>query len=97
MCRVVQYPTTVEAGVIMRALEPEVVDVLWEAVRHLVPVRVDRHPRGGHRPPSTALFLGDLAEVAADDHFHVGADTAWYRQEHPPTENPPGNPYLDEL
>ncbi|WP_420625002.1 IS5 family transposase [Candidatus Poriferisodalis sp.] len=40
-----------EAGVIMRALEPEVVDVLWEAVRHLVPVRVDRHPKGGHRPP----------------------------------------------
>ena len=34
----------------MRALEPEVVDAAWEAVRHLVPVPVDRHPKGGHRP-----------------------------------------------
>ena len=34
----------------MRALEPEVVDAVWEAVRHLVPVPVDRHPKGGHRP-----------------------------------------------
>ena len=48
--RVVPNPTTMEAGVTMRTLEPEVVDVAWEAARHLVPVPVDRHPKGVTRP-----------------------------------------------
>ena len=34
----------------MRALEPEVVDAVWAAVEPRVPVPVDRHPKGGHRP-----------------------------------------------
>lgn len=34
----------------MRALEPEVVDAVWEAVQYLIPVPVDRHPLGCHRP-----------------------------------------------
>jgi transposase len=34
----------------MRALEPEVVDAVWEAVKYLIPVPVDDHPLGCHRP-----------------------------------------------
>jgi transposase len=34
----------------MRALEPEMLDTVWAAVRPLVPVPVDRHPLGCHRP-----------------------------------------------
>lgn len=34
----------------MRALEPEVVDVIWKTVEPLLPVRVDTHPLGCHRP-----------------------------------------------
>ena len=34
----------------MRALDPEVVDVIWRAVEPLLPVRVDTHPLGCHRP-----------------------------------------------
>lgn len=34
----------------MRALEPEVVDVIWQAVKALVPAPADRHPLGCHRP-----------------------------------------------
>jgi transposase len=33
----------------MRALEPEVFDTVWAAVKPLVPVPVDRHPLGCHR------------------------------------------------
>lgn len=33
----------------MRALEPEVVDAVWEAVKYLIPVPVDDHPLGCHR------------------------------------------------
>jgi transposase len=41
---------TVEGFIIMRALEPEVVDAVWAAVEGLLPVRVDDHPLGCHRP-----------------------------------------------
>ena len=34
----------------MRALEPEVVDVIWRTVEALLPGRVDDHPLGCHRP-----------------------------------------------
>lgn len=41
---------TVEVPVIMRALEAEVVDVIWQAVEPLLPVAVECHPLGCHRP-----------------------------------------------
>lgn len=34
----------------MRALEPEVLDAVWAAVEPLLPVPVDGHPLGCHRP-----------------------------------------------
>ncbi len=34
----------------MRALEPEVVAVIWETIEGLLPERVDDHPLGCHRP-----------------------------------------------
>ena len=34
----------------MRAFDPEVVDAVWSAIEPLIPVRVDDHPKGGHRP-----------------------------------------------
>ena len=34
----------------MRALEPEVVDVIWQTIEPLLPDRVDEHPLGCHRP-----------------------------------------------
>ena len=39
----------VEVSVIMRALDPEVVDAVWEAIRWLLPVVGDDHPLGCHR------------------------------------------------
>ena len=39
----------VEVSVIMRALDPEVVDAVWEAVRWLLPVAGGDHPLGCHR------------------------------------------------
>jgi transposase len=40
----------VEVVVIMRALEPEVVDAVWAAIEALVPPSADDHPLGCHRP-----------------------------------------------
>jgi transposase len=40
---------TVEDSIIMRALEPEVVDVIWVTIEPLLPVPVDAHPLGCHR------------------------------------------------
>ncbi len=40
----------VEVLVIMRALEPEVVDAVWSAVEALLPTPDDEHPLGCHRP-----------------------------------------------
>ncbi len=34
----------------MRAFDPEVVDAIWAAIEQLVPVPVDDHPLGCHRP-----------------------------------------------
>lgn len=34
----------------MRALEPEVIDVIWRTVEPLLPARSDNHPLGCHRP-----------------------------------------------
>lgn len=34
----------------MRALDPEVVDAVWAAIEHRVPVPVDDHPWGAHNP-----------------------------------------------
>jgi transposase len=37
----------------MRALDPEVFDAVWAAIKPLLPSRVDRHPLGCHRPRSS--------------------------------------------
>jgi transposase len=34
----------------MRALDPEIKDTIWQAIEPLVPVPVDSHPLGCHRP-----------------------------------------------
>jgi transposase len=34
----------------MRALEPEVVDAVWQAIEALLPAQVETHPLGCHRP-----------------------------------------------
>ena len=49
----------------MRALDPEVLDALWEAVEPLVPVLVDNHPTGGHRRriPDRIVFWGMLIRL----------------------------------
>ena len=36
----------------MRALDPEVVDAIWQAIEPLLPERTDTHPLGCHRPRS---------------------------------------------
>jgi hypothetical protein len=40
----------VEAAYIMRALDPEVFDAVWAGIEPLVPVPVEIHPLGCHRP-----------------------------------------------
>ncbi len=40
----------VEDYIIMRALEPEVVDVIWQTVEPLLPRQAEAHPLGCHRP-----------------------------------------------
>jgi len=40
----------VEDPVIMRALDPEVVDAIWEAIEPLLPAPDDGHPLGCHNP-----------------------------------------------
>lgn len=49
----------------MRALEPEVVDVLWAGIEPLLPARIDRHPLGCHRPrvPDRLCFRGILIRL----------------------------------
>jgi transposase len=55
----------VEDPVIMRALEPEVVDALWAAIEPLLPTRADRHPLGCHRQrvPDRLCFRGILIRL----------------------------------
>jgi transposase len=49
----------------MRALEPEVVDVVWAAVEPLLPAQVETHPWGCHRPrvPDRLCFWGFLIRL----------------------------------
>lgn len=49
----------------MRALVPEVVDVVWAAIEPLVPERVDTHPLGRHRRrvPDRVCFWGMLIRL----------------------------------
>ena len=50
----------------MRALEPEVVDVIWAAVEPMLPVRPVGDPGRGHRPriPDRLCFWGILVRLA---------------------------------
>jgi len=56
---------TVEASVIMRALDPEVVDAIWAAVEPLLPPPDRSHPLGCHRPrvPDRLCFRGLLIRL----------------------------------
>ena len=49
----------------MRALDPEVINVVFEAVEGLLPVRVDSHPLGCHRSriPDRVCFFGILVRL----------------------------------
>ena len=49
----------------MRALEPEVVNAVWEAVKHLIPQPEDNHPLGCHRRrvPDRVCFEGILIRL----------------------------------
>jgi transposase len=49
----------------MRALEPEVVDVIWAAIEPLLPVPASTHPLGCHRPrvPDRVCFRGILIRL----------------------------------
>ena len=49
----------------MRALEPEVVDVLWQTIRPLLPAPGDTHPLGCHRPRASdwLCFRGILIRL----------------------------------
>lgn len=54
-----------EVPVILRALEPEVVDVIWSAVEPLLPAPDRSHPLGCHRPrvPDRLCFWGILIRL----------------------------------
>lgn len=49
----------------MRAFDPEVGDAVWQALEPLVPVPVDHHPLGCHRPriPDRVCFQGILIRL----------------------------------
>ena len=49
----------------MRALEPEVVDVIWQTVEALLPRRAETQPLGCHRPrvPDRLCFWGILIRL----------------------------------
>jgi transposase len=49
----------------MRALEPEVVEVVWQTIEPLLPVAADEHPLGCHRPrvPDRLCFWGILVRL----------------------------------
>jgi hypothetical protein len=51
----------VEDLAIMRAFDPEVVDVIWRTVEPLLPQQVETHPLGCHWPrfPGRVCFPGD--------------------------------------
>ncbi|MDP1819117.1 MAG: IS5 family transposase [Acidimicrobiales bacterium] len=54
-----------EVPLIMRAFDPEVGDAVWHALEPLVPVPVDDHPLGCHRPriPDRVCFQGILIRL----------------------------------
>jgi transposase len=54
-----------EDPIIMRALEPEVADVVWRVVEPLLPSQVQSHPLGCHRPrvPDRLCFRGILIRL----------------------------------
>ena len=49
----------------MRALEPEVTDAVWAAIKPLIPMPTNNHPTGGHRPriPDKTVFRGLLIRL----------------------------------
>jgi transposase len=55
----------VEVPNIMRALEPEVFDVIWDEIEPLLPTPVDDHPLGCHRPrvPDKICLYGILVRL----------------------------------
>jgi transposase len=53
MSGAVKTDDRVEVSTIMRALDPEVLDAVWTAIEPLVPLLVDEHPLGCHRPRSS--------------------------------------------
>lgn len=56
---------TVEVPDIMRALEPELVDVLWQGIEPLLPAQDTSHPLGCHRPwvPDRLCFRAILIRL----------------------------------
>jgi transposase len=60
-----KHDEPVEVPFIMRALDPEVVDAVWEAFEPLIPRVVDSHPLGCHRPriPDRVCFRGMLIRL----------------------------------
>jgi hypothetical protein len=59
------HTTPVEVPDIMRALGPEVVEVLWQTIEPLLPAQVETHPLGCHRPrvPDRLCFRGILIRL----------------------------------
>ena len=57
----------------MRALEPEVINAVWEAVKHLIPQPVDNHPLGCHRRrvPDWICFWGILVRLVSGCSWQV--------------------------
>lgn len=47
----------------MRALDPEVLDTVWAAIEPLVPVPVDEHPLGCHRPRASSRHCFEVMLV----------------------------------
>jgi hypothetical protein len=49
----------------MRALDPEVVEVIWQAVEPLLPAQVETHPLGCHQPrvPDRLCLWGILIRL----------------------------------
>jgi transposase len=66
-CRVHPNPNDLSKDfpVIMRALEPEVMDVIWQAVEPLLPATSRSHPLGCHRPrvPDQLCFRGIMIRL----------------------------------
>ena len=57
----------------MRALELEVINAVWEAVKHLIPQPVDNHPLGCHRRrvPDWICFWGILVRLVSGCSWQV--------------------------